>query len=155
PFGTPPVPGGPRSHTHFGAHSCAVARLPASSRPPARRVATGTGSGVALAQVLPARPQCVGGTDVTHPSTSTAADRHGRPSRDAAWVAGRKRMQPQTHTVELTLNGRTLSIETGRVAEQAGGAVLCRYGETVLLATATSSAAPREGIDFLPLTVDV
>ncbi|HEU5441843.1 MAG TPA: polyribonucleotide nucleotidyltransferase [Ktedonobacterales bacterium] len=64
-------------------------------------------------------------------------------------------MMPQTHTVEIILNGRTLSIETGRVAEQAGGAVICRYGETVLLATATSSAAPREGIDFLPLTVDV
>ncbi|HEX6797800.1 MAG TPA: polyribonucleotide nucleotidyltransferase [Ktedonobacterales bacterium] len=62
-------------------------------------------------------------------------------------------MNPQT--VELILNGRTLTLETGRVAEQAGGAVMCRYGETVLLATATTSAAPREGIDFLPLTVDV
>src|SRR5574340_801093 len=59
------------------------------------------------------------------------------------------------HTVEMTLNGRTLSIETGRVAEQANGAVLCRYGETVLLATATMSTTPREGIDFFPLTVDV
>ncbi|WIG60994.1 MAG: Polyribonucleotide nucleotidyltransferase [Ktedonobacterales bacterium] len=59
------------------------------------------------------------------------------------------------HTVEMTLNGRTLSIETGRVAEQANGAVLCRYGETVLLATATMSTSPREGIDFFPLTVDV
>src|SRR5512146_165355 len=64
-------------------------------------------------------------------------------------------MMPQTHTVEIILNGRTLSIETGRVAEQAGGAVICRYGETVVLATATASSKPREGIDFLPLTVDV
>src|SRR5574340_826637 len=59
------------------------------------------------------------------------------------------------HTVEMTLNGRTLSIETGRVAEQANGAVLCRYGETVLLATATMSTSPREGIDFFPSPVDV
>ena len=59
------------------------------------------------------------------------------------------------HRVETTIGGRVLSIETGRVAEQAGGAVLCRYGDTVILATATMSAAPREGIDFFPLTVDV
>jgi polyribonucleotide nucleotidyltransferase len=59
------------------------------------------------------------------------------------------------HTVETTLAGRTLSIEAGRVAEQAGGAVLVRYGDTVILATATASSAPREGIDFFPLTVDV
>ncbi len=64
-------------------------------------------------------------------------------------------MSPNPQTVELILNGRALTLETGRVAEQAGGAVMCRYGETVLLATATTSAAPREGIDFLPLTVDV
>lgn len=57
--------------------------------------------------------------------------------------------------VETTLAGRTLSIETGRLAEQAGGAVLLRYGETVVLGTATASASPREGIDFFPLTVDV
>src|SRR5690349_7709857 len=57
--------------------------------------------------------------------------------------------------VETTLAGRTLSIETGRLAEQAGGAVLLRYGDTVVLGTATASASPREGIDFFPLTVDV
>ncbi len=59
------------------------------------------------------------------------------------------------HKVERTIAGRTLSIEAGRVAEQAGGAVIVRYGETVILATATSSVFPREGIDFFPLTVDV
>src|SRR5690242_8159730 len=48
-----------------------------------------------------------------------------------------------------------MSIETGRVAEQAGGAVMVRYGDTVVLATATASSKPREGIDFFPLTVDV
>ncbi|MBF6591417.1 MAG: polyribonucleotide nucleotidyltransferase [Ktedonobacterales bacterium] len=59
------------------------------------------------------------------------------------------------HQFETTLAGRTLSIETGRVAEQAGGAVIVRYGDTVVLGTATASSGPREGIDFFPLTVDV
>jgi polyribonucleotide nucleotidyltransferase len=59
------------------------------------------------------------------------------------------------HKVEATIGGRALTIETGRVAEQAGGAVLLRYGDTVVLGTATASESPREGIDFFPLTVDV
>jgi polyribonucleotide nucleotidyltransferase len=59
------------------------------------------------------------------------------------------------HRVEMTLGGRVLSLETGRLAEQAGGAVLARYGDTVVLAAATASSAPREGVDFFPLTVDV
>jgi len=44
--------------------------------------------------------------------------------------------------------------ETGHYAQQAGGSVLCRYGETVVLVTATASREPREGIDFFPLLVD-
>ena len=59
------------------------------------------------------------------------------------------------HKLETTIGGRVMSIETGRVAEQAGGAVLVRYGDTVVLGTATASEGPREGIDFFPLTVDV
>jgi polyribonucleotide nucleotidyltransferase len=59
------------------------------------------------------------------------------------------------HRVEMTLGGRVLSLETGRLAEQAGGAVMARYGDTVVLAAATASSAPREGVDFFPLTVDV
>src|SRR5215470_1413125 len=59
------------------------------------------------------------------------------------------------HRFETTIAGRVLSLEAGRVAEQANGAVLVRYGDTVVLATATASNAPREGIDFFPLTVDV
>jgi polyribonucleotide nucleotidyltransferase len=59
------------------------------------------------------------------------------------------------HRFETVIGGRVMSIETGRVAQQAGGAVLARYGDTVVLATATASAKPREGIDFFPLTVDV
>jgi polyribonucleotide nucleotidyltransferase len=58
----------------------------------------------------------------------------------------------QTHTFEV--GGKTLSIETGRVAKQAGGAVLLGMGETVVLGVATMSESPREGIDFLPLTCD-
>ncbi len=50
--------------------------------------------------------------------------------------------------------GREMIIETGEVAKQAGGSALVRYGDTVVLATATSSSEPREGIDFFPLTVD-
>lgn len=56
--------------------------------------------------------------------------------------------------VSTQLNGRTLSIETGRVAKQASGAVLVQYGETIVLVTVVSSSDIREGIDFLPLTVD-
>ena len=59
------------------------------------------------------------------------------------------------HRFETVIGGRVMSIETGRVAQQAGGAVLVRYGETVVLATATASAKPREGVEFFPLTVDV
>jgi len=54
----------------------------------------------------------------------------------------------------LKVAGRDLTLETGRLARQAGGAVLVEYGDTMVLVTATSSAKPREGIDFFPLTVD-
>ena len=55
--------------------------------------------------------------------------------------------------VEADIGGKPFSFEAGKLAEQADGAVLVRYGDTVLLATAVSST-PREGIDFFPLTVD-
>ncbi len=54
----------------------------------------------------------------------------------------------------MNLAGRELSIETGHMAKQAGGSVLVRYGDTVVLVTATNSKEPRDGIDFFPLTVD-
>lgn len=54
----------------------------------------------------------------------------------------------------MSLAGRELSIETGHLAKQASGAVLVRYGDTVVLVTATASKEPREGVDFFPLTVD-
>ena len=52
------------------------------------------------------------------------------------------------------LAGRPLVVKTGKIAGLANGAALVQYGETTVLATATASAAPREGIDFLPLSVD-
>jgi polyribonucleotide nucleotidyltransferase len=58
------------------------------------------------------------------------------------------------HRVELDWGGRKLTLETGRVARQADGAVLATYGETTVLATAVAAKQPREGVDFLPLTVD-
>ncbi|MBR3942733.1 MAG: polyribonucleotide nucleotidyltransferase [Clostridia bacterium] len=57
-------------------------------------------------------------------------------------------------TFETTLAGRPLVIETGKMAQLANGSVLVRYGDTVVLATATASAKPRDGIDFFPLSVD-
>jgi polyribonucleotide nucleotidyltransferase len=50
--------------------------------------------------------------------------------------------------------GRTLTIETGDLAQLANGSALVRYGDTVVISTATASSAPREGIDFFPLSVD-
>ena len=59
------------------------------------------------------------------------------------------------HKVERELAGRTLTIETGELAQQASGAVTVRYGDTIILATAVMAPNAREGIDFLPLTVDL
>jgi len=57
-------------------------------------------------------------------------------------------------TKNVDVAGRRISIETGRVAEQANGAVVIRQGDTVVLSTAVMSKEPREGIDFFPLTCD-
>ena len=57
-------------------------------------------------------------------------------------------------TFRLMLGGREMTLETGRLAKQASGSVLVRYGDTVVLVAVTGSNAPREGIDFFPLTVD-
>jgi polyribonucleotide nucleotidyltransferase len=56
--------------------------------------------------------------------------------------------------VELDWGGRKLVLETGRIARQADGAVLATYGESTVLATVVAAKTPREGVDFLPLTVD-
>ncbi|EKD42186.1 MAG: hypothetical protein ACD_73C00279G0005 [uncultured bacterium] len=60
--------------------------------------------------------------------------------------------QPQR--VSAQLGGREVIIETGKLAKQAGGSVTVQCGDTIVLVTSTASAKPKEGIDFLPLTVD-
>ena len=58
------------------------------------------------------------------------------------------------HTRNISFAGKSLSIETGRLAKQADGSVIVRSGDTMVLVTACAAPNPREGIDFLPLTVD-
>src|SRR4030081_3765985 len=58
------------------------------------------------------------------------------------------------HRVELDWGGRKLVLETGKIARQADGAVVATYGESKVIATVVAAKAPREGVDFLPLTVD-
>src|ERR687897_2616601 len=58
------------------------------------------------------------------------------------------------HKRDLSLGSQTLSIETGRLAKQADGSVIVRQGDTMVLVTACHASSAREGIDFLPLTVD-
>src|SRR5919201_5043939 len=58
------------------------------------------------------------------------------------------------HKVSATIGERELSIEVGKLAKQADGSALVRYGETVVLVTACADKEPREGLDFFPLTVD-
>src|SRR5205814_1477688 len=58
------------------------------------------------------------------------------------------------HRVELDWGGRKLVLEAGKIARQADGAVVATYGESKVLATVVAAKEPREGIDFLPLTVD-
>src|SRR6476659_9207504 len=57
-------------------------------------------------------------------------------------------------TREISISGKPLRLETGKLAKQAAGSVVVRYGDSVVLVTASRAATPREGIDFLPLTVD-
>ena len=56
-------------------------------------------------------------------------------------------------TFSLDFCGRVITVETGEIAKQAGGSVLVRYDDTVVLSTATASKQAKEGIDFFPLTV--
>src|ERR1700753_2371974 len=58
------------------------------------------------------------------------------------------------HSVEIDWGGRPLKLETGKTARQADGAVVATYGETVVIATVVAAKTAREGVDFLPLTVD-
>ncbi|HEY4683731.1 MAG TPA: polyribonucleotide nucleotidyltransferase [Candidatus Acidoferrales bacterium] len=58
------------------------------------------------------------------------------------------------YQASVEIGGRMLTIETGKVAKQANGAAYLRYGDSVVLASACATGAPRQGIDFFPLTVD-
>ena len=55
----------------------------------------------------------------------------------------------------IEINGKSLHVETGRIAKQANGSAVVTFGETVVLVTAVSTDEIREGIDFLPLTVNI
>jgi polyribonucleotide nucleotidyltransferase len=68
---------------------------------------------------------------------------------------GGKTMEMQVHAVERKIGEPVVRFETGRLAEQADGAVLAQCGETTVLVAATASKGAREGVDFFPLTVDV
>ncbi len=59
-----------------------------------------------------------------------------------------------THKVELEIGGRTLTIETGKLAKQANGAVTVRYGDSMVISTVCAQTEPRRGFDFFPLTVE-
>ncbi len=59
-----------------------------------------------------------------------------------------------SHTVQIDINGQPFSLETGKVAKQADGAVMVRYGGTMVLATCVAAKTAREGQDFFPLTVE-
>ncbi|HEX8833857.1 MAG TPA: polyribonucleotide nucleotidyltransferase, partial [Abditibacteriaceae bacterium] len=63
-------------------------------------------------------------------------------------------MSLQQESVSIEWGGRTLTIETGTLANLANGSVTVQYGDTIVLCTATMSREPRPGIDFFPLTVD-
>ena len=83
------------------------------------------------------------------------ADEHG----PGPFTSGSSRIAPgnpigRVVRKEITFAGRQLIIETGKLAGQAGGSVTVQFGQSIVLATATMSRSPRDGIDFLPLTVD-
>jgi polyribonucleotide nucleotidyltransferase len=67
---------------------------------------------------------------------------------------GFREVHVNSRVYERTVSGRQLTIETGKLALQADGSVLVRYGDTVVLVTACATQQPREGIDFFPLTID-
>ncbi|MRR38470.1 polyribonucleotide nucleotidyltransferase, partial [bacterium] len=58
------------------------------------------------------------------------------------------------HTREIEIGGKTFSLETGRFAKQADGAVMVRYADTMVLATVVAAKEPREGLDYFPLQVE-
>ena len=66
----------------------------------------------------------------------------------------KRKEYPNHHVFTTEFAGRTLTVETGKLAELANASCTVRYGDTMVLCTATASDLPREGIDYFPLTVD-
>jgi polyribonucleotide nucleotidyltransferase len=75
------------------------------------------------------------------------------PGCAVTYVEGKKIMF-EVHRKEIMWGGRKLTLETGKIARQADGAVMARYGDTVVLCTAVGARSPKPGIDFFPLTVN-
>src|SRR6202012_5953651 len=71
-----------------------------------------------------------------------------------ASVNEKERKMFNIHKESFEWGGRTLTLETGKIARQADGSVLATYGETVVLATVVGAPNPKEGVDFFPLTVN-
>ena len=65
-----------------------------------------------------------------------------------------RKQYPNHHIFETEIGGRTFTVETGRVAELADAECICRYGDTVVLATITCSPIPKAGMDYFPLTIE-
>jgi hypothetical protein len=86
------------------------------------------------------------------PGTRKAAKKSGKTSDDATTAAPAAAVSGRV-VVEREIGGRTLTLETGRMAKLSDGAVVARYGDTMVLAAANSSKAP-DFMDFFPLTVD-
>ncbi|MCK5248846.1 MAG: polyribonucleotide nucleotidyltransferase, partial [Spirochaetaceae bacterium] len=63
-------------------------------------------------------------------------------------------MKPNVNTFSTEVGGKTLTFETGKIAQQAGGSVTLKFGESLLFCSATMSKNAREGLNFLPLSVD-
>jgi polyribonucleotide nucleotidyltransferase len=82
-------------------------------------------------------------------STGRPVPADGPPEGDENKMAAKKLLREK-----IKLGDRELSVETGRVAKQAHGSVIVRYGETMVLVAAVGAGSPREGIDFFPLTVE-
>ena len=57
-------------------------------------------------------------------------------------------------TISFDVRGKKLTLETGKIAKQANGAVVAQYGDTIVLGTAVSDKTLKEGLDFFPLTID-
>src|SRR5512135_1327140 len=88
-------------------------------------------------------------------TTTPARSRYAKCRGNPAEADEERRLKMfNLHKESFEWGGRTLTLETGKIARQADGAVVATYGETVVLATVVGATSPKEGIDFFPLTVN-